>query len=68
MAWYWMAGGVFYYVYRERRLHRPDQPPMLARYPGISIIVPCYSNEEENAHETFAAAASWIIRISRSSR
>ena len=57
MAWYWIAGGAFYALYRERRLPQPDQPPRLAEYPGISIIVPCY-NEEENAHETFAAAAA----------
>jgi biofilm PGA synthesis N-glycosyltransferase PgaC len=57
MAWYWMAGGVFYALYRERHLPPPDQPPKLARYPGISVIVPCY-NEEDNAEETFAAAAA----------
>jgi biofilm PGA synthesis N-glycosyltransferase PgaC len=56
MAWYWMVGGIAYSLYRERRLPPPDQPPPMARWPGISIIVPCY-NEEENAEETLGTAA-----------
>ena len=57
MAWYWMMGGILYSLYRERRLPPPDQPPPLAVWPGISIIVPCY-NEEENAEETLTTAAA----------
>lgn len=57
MAWYWMAGGLIYYLYRERKLPPMDQPPGLEHYPPISILVPCY-NESDNAEETLRAAAS----------
>ena len=57
MAWYWMAGGLLYHFVIERRLPPPDQPPALSSWPAISIIVPCY-NEEQNARETFAAVAA----------
>jgi biofilm PGA synthesis N-glycosyltransferase PgaC len=57
MAWYWMAGGLIYYLYRERHLPPMEQPPTLERCPPISILVPCY-NESANAEETLRAAAS----------
>lgn len=55
MAWYWMAGGVFYYFWRERGFTMPDDPPMLEHWPPISILVPCY-NESETAIETLTTA------------
>ena len=57
MAWYWMAGGILYYLLRENGLPPVDQPPWMAQWPGISIIIPCY-NEAENAAETLGAAAA----------
>ena len=57
MAWYWMAGGILYYLVRERHLPPVDRPPPIAHWPGISIIIPCY-NEAENAAETLGAAAA----------
>jgi len=57
MAWYWMAGGLIYYAFYERSLPPPDQPPSIANWPPISILVPCY-NEGDNAEETLRGAAS----------
>ena len=27
MAWYWMAGGMLFYIMRERHMPPPDRPP-----------------------------------------
>jgi biofilm PGA synthesis N-glycosyltransferase PgaC len=56
MAWYWMAGGFLFQWFRERHEPMPDNPPALADYPFVSIMVPCH-NEEKQAEETFAALA-----------
>jgi biofilm PGA synthesis N-glycosyltransferase PgaC len=56
MAWYWMAGGLIFYVSRELNAPPQDRPPALGHWPAISIIVPCY-NESANAEETLRAAA-----------
>src|SRR3954468_7199946 len=55
MAWYWIAGGLFYRVWRERGFNKPDDPPPLDEWPPISILIPCY-NESETAIETLTAA------------
>jgi biofilm PGA synthesis N-glycosyltransferase PgaC len=57
MAWYWMAGGLFYWWWRERDFHAPDDPPVLDQWPPISILVPCY-NESETAIETLTTACA----------
>jgi biofilm PGA synthesis N-glycosyltransferase PgaC len=57
MAWYWMIGGLLFYVVRERHMAPPDQPPQLDHWPPISILVPCY-NESDNANETLETAAA----------
>ncbi len=57
MAWYWIAGGLLFYLARERHMAPQNQPPPLDAWPPISIIVPCY-NEEDNAEETLSAAAA----------
>lgn len=57
MAWYWMAGGLIFYWFRERRAPPQNAPPPLPSWPGISVIVPCY-NEEENAEETLTTACA----------
>jgi poly-beta-1,6-N-acetyl-D-glucosamine synthase len=56
-AWYWMAGGVLFYITRERHMAPPDRPPLIEHPPPISILVPCY-NEGDNAEETLATAAA----------
>ncbi len=53
MAWYWMIGAVLFWLGVERKYPPVDQPPPLAQYPPISIIIPCH-NEADNAYETFA--------------
>lgn len=55
MSWYWMAGGLFYYLWRERGFNLPDDPPVLEQWPPISVLIPCF-NESETAIETLTAA------------
>lgn len=57
MAWYWMAGGLLYWSWRERGAHLPEDPPPLDRWPPISVLIPCY-NEAENAVETLTTACA----------
>lgn len=57
MAWYWMAGGLLFYATHERHLPPQTEPPDLAVWPPISIIVPCY-NEMAHAEETLSVAAA----------
>jgi biofilm PGA synthesis N-glycosyltransferase PgaC len=57
MAWYWMAGGIMFYLGHERWLPRQDEPPQVDPWPAMTIIVPCY-NEGENAQETLTTAAA----------
>ena len=40
MAWYWMAGGILFYVVRERSMPPQDQPPSMDEWPPITVIVP----------------------------
>lgn len=51
MACLWMIGGLDYYLRREYRKDRPDQPPRLPSYPLVSIIVPCH-NEAAHLRDT----------------
>ena len=53
MAWYWMAGGLLHEALRERFEPPHDRAPRLTAYPPVSILVPCF-NEEDCAEETFA--------------
>lgn len=57
MAWYWMAGGVLFYLTRERRMAPQGVPEPIEHWPPISILVPCY-NEAENAEETLTTACA----------
>src|SRR6516162_1940422 len=72
-SWYWMVGGMLFYLTRRRRMAPLDQPPPMNHWPPISILVPCY-NEAENAAETlgFAAAVDYpdfeVIAINDGSR
>ena len=51
MSWLWMAGGLFHWLSFERRHSRPGEPPELAVYPKVALVVPCF-NEEDNVEET----------------
>src|SRR4249919_461872 len=57
MAWYWMVGGLLFYLTRQRLMAPPDHPEPLDHWPPISILVPCF-NEGENANETLETAAA----------
>ncbi len=53
MSWYWIAGSLLYYFFRERFQPLPDNPPKLKNYPLVSLLLPCF-NEEEQLRETMA--------------
>jgi len=57
MSFFWMTGGLYYYLRRERHAPSRSQPPKMASYPFASLLVPCH-NEGENVDETIAALAS----------
>lgn len=57
MSLFWMAGGIYYYVRRERGQPRPDEPPRMDSYPMASILVPCH-NEGPNVDDTIVALAA----------
>ncbi len=52
MSVVWSIGGVVFYFLYERNPHRVvGQPPPLANYPLVAVLVPCF-NEADNARET----------------
>lgn len=54
MSFFWMSGGLYYYLRRERKARmRTDPPPM--EFPFASLLVPCH-NESDNVDETITAA------------
>ncbi|SAH92248.1 glycosyl transferase component of hemin storage system [Bordetella ansorpii] len=55
MAWLWITGGLAHYIQFERN-QRDDIDPLtlLASHPKVSILVPCY-NEDENVDEVMEA-------------
>lgn len=53
-AFYWMGGGMLFYVAYERHKPPPEQPPTLDHAPPVSVLVPCF-NEAEQLEETFEA-------------
>ncbi|MES1986724.1 MAG: glycosyltransferase, partial [Pseudomonadota bacterium] len=54
MAYLWMVGALYYYISKERKERLYDDPPVLAEYPFVSVLVPCF-NEGANAYETIGA-------------
>jgi len=56
MAFFWMIGGLYYYLRRERGMPRYDAPPPMHDHPFVSMLVPCY-NEGERVSETITAIA-----------
>ena len=68
----WVIGGVIFFRLHEAGGHRDTLPPILTG-PCVSIIIPCF-NEEDNAAETIRACAAqaWpdfeIIAVNDGSR
>lgn len=54
MSWYWITGSVLFYFFREFRGHNPDNPRVLQNYPLVSVLLPCF-NEEDQIEETLHA-------------
>ncbi|PRC90601.1 poly-beta-1,6-N-acetyl-D-glucosamine synthase [Solimicrobium silvestre] len=55
MAYLWMIGGLTYYFRYEHKSHRIKDPlTLLKQTPLVSVIVPCF-NEEENVAEVVDA-------------
>jgi poly-beta-1,6-N-acetyl-D-glucosamine synthase len=57
MSAVWMTGGLIYFVTREGWSHSRKEPPALADFPLVSLVVPCH-NEGEQARETIAFLAA----------
>ncbi len=57
MAFFWIAGGLYYYFRRERFERLRVDPPPLDDYPFATILIPCH-NEGAYVQETIAAAVS----------
>ncbi|KRA20304.1 poly-beta-1,6-N-acetyl-D-glucosamine synthase [Lysobacter sp. Root604] len=55
MSFFWISGGLYYYLRRERHERPRTDPPPLADTPLVSILIPCH-NEGDNVHETIGAA------------
>lgn len=56
MAWYWSIGAIMFHLLRERGEPAFATPPPLQRSPPVSILVPCF-NEQDQVEETFTALA-----------
>ncbi|WP_129136024.1 poly-beta-1,6-N-acetyl-D-glucosamine synthase [Luteimonas sp. YGD11-2] len=57
MAFFWMTGGIYYYLRRERGTPLPDAPPPLPDTPFASILVPCH-NEQDHIVATITALSA----------
>ena len=55
MSAVWMVGAALFWWRRERAQPRWDEPVPLPDPPPISVLIPCF-NEEENAEETITHA------------
>jgi poly-beta-1,6-N-acetyl-D-glucosamine synthase len=55
MSAVWMAGAAIFWWRRERGQPRYDAPVPLPDTPPVSVLIPCF-NEEENAEETITHA------------
>ncbi|MFA6629122.1 MAG: glycosyltransferase family 2 protein, partial [Sulfuricurvum sp.] len=57
MSSLWIIGAIFFYFKNERPYAKDIIPPLNPheRWPGVSILIPCY-NEGENAVETISYA------------
>lgn len=58
MSVVWMAGGLYFWWQWERHWSwRPQAGPTLANEPLVSILIPCF-NEQENGEQAIVAALS----------
>lgn len=56
MSFIWMSGGLYFWLHWERDwTWRPAPAPDLPGTPRVTILVPCF-NEEEHGEETLRAA------------
>lgn len=55
MSLLWIAGGLNYYLRRERGSRGRTDPPELSSQPFVSILIPCH-NEGDQVDETIEAA------------
>lgn len=51
MSYIWMCGGVYYLIHWEGQSGSFKNSPKLENYPPVSIIIPCY-NEEDHIEES----------------
>lgn len=47
MSWYWITGGVLFYLLREFKGRKPDDPRELKSYPLVSVLLPCFNEEAQ---------------------
>lgn len=57
MAYFWMCGGLLFRLMYDRKERFFATPPPLPSYPPVSILVPCY-NEEDQSEITFSVLAA----------
>ncbi|HST44464.1 MAG TPA: poly-beta-1,6-N-acetyl-D-glucosamine synthase [Luteimonas sp.] len=57
MAFFWIVGGLYYHVRRERGMPGPGRPEPLHTSPHVAILVPCF-NEATHVAETIAALSA----------
>lgn len=55
----WVMGGLTFYHLHERGSRQSDVPPAAPDGPFVTILVPCF-NEEDNAEETLRACAAQL--------
>src|SRR5580704_7661405 len=56
MAYLWMVGAIYYYHRHERKTTPSvSEPPALNSYPRVSIVVPCF-NEQDQVRDTIEYA------------
>ncbi|BBP01399.1 poly-beta-1,6-N-acetyl-D-glucosamine synthase [Sulfuriferula nivalis] len=57
MAWMWMIGGIWYFLRWENRYKKGVDfpPPPVDGYSPVSILIPCF-NEEDNIRDTIRYA------------
>lgn len=55
----WVIGGIMFSLLHERRSAGYEQLPATSGTPRVSIVIPCY-NEEDNAEETIRACAAQV--------
>ncbi|MBR0648615.1 poly-beta-1,6 N-acetyl-D-glucosamine synthase [Roseomonas terrae] len=55
----WVMGGLTFYHLHERGSRQSDVPPVAPDGPFVTILVPCF-NEEDNAEETLRACAAQL--------